>query len=372
MNERSWHACEADRSSLKDLAELGAAVSGKDSEVANQSFLDWQYYNNPAGDVVTWVARDDGRSRLAGSYSVIPLRMKINDRIVTGSLSMNTQTHPEYRKQGIFKTLGEKTFDSCRSRNILLTIGIPNNNSYPGFTGALKFADVGSRQLLIRPFSARFVVDKLIKNKLLNKVVLPFANAGIRTLSARGVFNRSIDRNIRIEGTTDFGPEFDLFWTQISGNYRNMVVRDSKFLNWRFVRCPTRKYTTFKAMMDGEMVGYAVASIDKHHSYDCRVSFIVDLMVHPRTDRRSVCKALVLNVERWAMASKVDFIGMHLSTHEDLYRILKKIGYIRVPDRLVGAPQALIIRPHSEELVGDDQIMDLLNWCLMDGDNDRP
>jgi hypothetical protein len=319
-----------------------------------------------------WVARDKQNSKLAGSYSVIPLRMKLGNKEVTGSLSMNTMTHPDYRKQGIFKVLAEKTFESCQSKNIPITIGLPNANSYPGFTGALKFKDVGSRSLLVKPFNAGFVIDKFIKNKFVKKVLSPVANVGLKLCAVKGLWSRSYDPKVSIVEVSAFGKEFDEFWNKVSKDYNNIVVRDGRFLNWRFVSCPTRNYKTFKAVIQGEMVGYLVVSVDKHHSYDCQVAFIVDLVVNSKLDKDSVYKALVLAAEKWAISNKADFIGMHVPPHLESCKMLKKFGYIDVPKRFIGGSQAMIVRPHLQDSIIDEQALDFSNWFLMDGDNDRP
>ena len=113
MGERKWEPCPFDSVDLPEVAELGTIVSGEGAEVSDMDFLRWQLRDNPAGQAVMWLARHRETGQLAGSYTVIPLQVKIAEQEVTGSLSLNTMTHPDFRKQGIFTNLAEQTFASC-------------------------------------------------------------------------------------------------------------------------------------------------------------------------------------------------------------------------------------------------------------------
>jgi len=374
MNNKAWNIVEVDESSINDLAQLGADIYGQNSELANTWFLKWQYFNNPAGNVVIWVARDRTTSKLAGSYSVIPIRMKIDSIVSMGSLSLNTMTHPDYRNQGIFKALAERTFESCCAKSIILTIGLPNANSYPGFTGALKFKDIGLRDLLIKPISVKFMIKKILRYDLLVRFVNVFADISIKLFtfasSPRRFRDTNID-NIEVAEVIEFENDFDEFWLRASRKYRNMVVHDSKYLNWRFLKCPTRRYTTFKATIEGKLVGYIVATVDEHLSHNCRIVFIVDLMVDS-IDAISVYGMLISRIEEWANINGADCMGIHIPPHLEFYNIMKKYGYLNVPRMFLGGSQSFIVRSHSERNFADKELINFSNWYLMDGDNDRP
>lgn len=373
MSERKWEPCPYSLADLGDVAQLGAIVEGADSEIANVDFLRWQYQYNPAGHAIMWLARHRETGQLAGSYTVIPLQIKIGYQEVTGSLSLNTMTHPDFRKQGIFATLAERTYESCAQAGIPLTIGWPNANSYPGFTQSLKFADIGHREILVKPLQIANILQYYISNSALRTVTASVASAVVKVVCPRvRSFSAGHSKGIFVEKVEQFDERFDDLWQRSRNQKPNMIVRSSAYLNWRFVACPLRKYHIFASLSQGNLVGYMIGVISVHPRLGYRVAFIVDAFVDVALDERDIWRELVASVEAWAEQEGVDLIAIYLPAHSSNFQVAHSMGYRYVPQKLREGKDAFIVRSHLPERLTKAQVMSYSQWYTMSGDNDRP
>lgn len=97
----------------------------------------WRYRDNPVGEVVGADAWDG--ERLAAHYVTCPLQAQVGDRTLTGLLSLNTATHPDYQGRGLFTALAEQTYARAAEQGYAFVIGVANANSTPGFLRKLAF-----------------------------------------------------------------------------------------------------------------------------------------------------------------------------------------------------------------------------------------
>jgi len=187
----------------------------------------WKFMENPAGNGIIKLMFDG--KKLIGHYAIIPVKMKIGDRIVKAALSMITMTHPDYTKQGIFTHLANALYEELSRMGFKFVYGFPNENSFPGFIKNLGWEDLGKGQ------------PKILYKKNLDN------------LSVRHPKNAH-----RIE---EFGNEIEMLWQKIKKNYKFIVPRTKEFLNWRFVTNPEVKYAKYVIRNNGEVVGYVVLKI---------------------------------------------------------------------------------------------------------------
>lgn len=133
-------------SDMHKLVDLQNAVYAGKHVFTNKTFQYW-YLDNPNGKVVSFNAIYG--DNIAAHYALIPLKLRINDRIVLGLLSMATVTHPNHRGKGLFKTLAKATYDYAAQQGFEFVIGVANANSYPGFIKYFDFQDVGQLEVLL-------------------------------------------------------------------------------------------------------------------------------------------------------------------------------------------------------------------------------
>lgn len=110
-------------------------------------FLDWQYNQNPNGSVVGFDAVLEGE--LAAHYATIPMAARLGGRLARGLLSINTATHPQHQRQGLFPRLAEMSYARGREMGYEFVVGVANDNSVYGFTKKLGFQSVAPLEMRV-------------------------------------------------------------------------------------------------------------------------------------------------------------------------------------------------------------------------------
>jgi len=329
-----------------------------DSWISDPEFLQWQYVDNPGGPAVIQLARDVTTDQLAGQYVVIPMRFKVNEETVLGSLSLNTLTRAIYSGQGIFTGLAKAVYRDSSEQGSKFCYGFPNPNSYPGFTKKLGFTDLGNVPLLLRPLNTKALVQKKF-GSLLAAFALPF------TLYYQ-VKERS-DERYEVYSLTDSNiSEMDAFWTKICAKYPIMGVRDAAYLRWRYFDIPLRDYQVYGVRQkdSSTLLGYIVGRCTEVNGMSS--GMIVDFLVDPR--HPAAGNKLVRRLLRFFVANNMDLAGSLMLSHTEESRILKAEGFFTCPKALEPQPFPVVYRSFSPPL--EDPYLDLKRWFLTMGDYD--
>ena len=110
-------------------------------------YMKWLYDENPNGSVIGYDAFHG--NRLVAHYACIPIRTINNNKKEKCLLSLNTATHPDHRKKGLFVKLAQKTYERGSYLGYSSVIGIANKNSTHGFVSSLGFEFITSLELKI-------------------------------------------------------------------------------------------------------------------------------------------------------------------------------------------------------------------------------
>lgn len=115
-------------------------------------YLNWQYFDNPDGDIVGFNAVDSSGA-LAAHYVVQPLMANLFGKATRGVLSLNTATHPNHQGKGLFIKLAQQTYALAAEQGYEFVVGVANANSTPGFIRKLAFQ-------LVAPLEARIGIGR--------------------------------------------------------------------------------------------------------------------------------------------------------------------------------------------------------------------
>jgi len=115
----------------------------------------WKHEHNPFGHSLVLVAAKDGV--IAGVRAM--MRWEITTRggeTLKCLRPVDTATHPDFLRQGIFRELTMSAIEQARSERVHLVFNTPNEKSAPGYLqmGWQKVADIG---VMIRPRLGRAV-----------------------------------------------------------------------------------------------------------------------------------------------------------------------------------------------------------------------
>lgn len=108
----------------------------------DERYFKWKYIDNPAGEVAAFVAgASDGT--IAAFYGVLPEIYLVNGNTKRIYQSMDTMTHPDFQRRGLFGLLAKKTYEYvAETEGELKIVGIPGLTSYPGFVKKLEWTDI--------------------------------------------------------------------------------------------------------------------------------------------------------------------------------------------------------------------------------------
>lgn len=125
---------------------------------------EWEYHRNPDREEEVLLAAD--KEQIVGYYAVIPWRMRIQNRQVIGTLSLDTMVYPDYRGQRIFTTLASSLYKDLGKRNMTITYGFPNENSRHGIFNKLNWTEISDLHVLQKTFNFEKVISNALKSNI--------------------------------------------------------------------------------------------------------------------------------------------------------------------------------------------------------------
>ncbi len=229
-------------------------------EVGNPDFVPrsleqwrWQFADAPQGHQ-TYVGEVDGR--IVGQYTGIPQRWRLKEGVQLGTQALDTCVSVEFRrslkKSGLFLSLCDVWFGEFgRPDRSQIVYGFPNPQAFR----------IGTRKVGYVPVRCPLPMFALDLGSV------PEAPAGIT-----------------VHQVESFGKEVDA-WDEFLASGRGLtVIRDQKYLDWRYVRCPTTDYRILRAeSANGELRGFLVYTLSWHGNHKDIVP-LVDWMIEPGDD----------------------------------------------------------------------------------------
>jgi len=325
-------------------------------------FWDWLYRYNPCGGSVTFVAEDKGK--VVGHFPNVLAYIKVGDEICRAGIVLHLTTRSDYRRKGIFESLGKASAEELARSKIPYSFAFPNDKSRPGFLKKLGFSTIATVPLLVRPLRMRNVLAAITKRPAL-AAVLYFGPAALYHIFFHHYRLRRKDVSLEIEAREAFGPEFDALWESSGAQATVLVRRDARFLNWRFRERPKQGYKILTASKDGALAGYMVTR--KADFFSMRAGIIMDCLVRPGGGH--IIEALLQAAFDDFKKEGSDLCMAASSRNNILYGALKDAGFASIPSKL--NPRKLVLVGRADHLAGGKEIfLDGRNWFVTFGDWD--
>ena len=315
-----------DPEGLSALAEI--IFPGED--VSDPRFVCWMYEQNPSGRALEYVTLNKGL--VSGHIAALPLRYQLGSRTALGSVAVNAITHPDYRGKGVFIILTDLLNKRSASVGIEFSFGFANLNSEKACLRHLSYRELGRFPLWILPFRLPpIMAARESKRGIIWRAAARLAQPGARAWSA--ILRPHLHKGTTVERLTKIGPEFDALWESAKGAYGNIVVRDRAFLDWRFVRPPTRRYEILAARKDGRLLGYLVSTTTTVQGL--KWAMIMDMFVADSREGRSAASALAKEHVRRSRAAGADLAAGLMFKHAPAAAGLRHNGFLVCPPGLL-------------------------------------
>ena len=326
------------RQEIADLLNvcLGHKLTGERDAV----YWSWKHERNPFGRSVLLLAEVDGR--LAGVRAFMRWQLTANGHVVHAAKPVDTVTHPDYQRRGIFKRLTTEACDVARRDGIGLLFNTPNGNSLPGYLklGWQRVTDLPLRVRLQRPFGASW---RMAAWKLRNGEV-PAQERFFRDAptSAADVLDRE-----------SVGIRELLAQARASAQLR--TVRTIEFLRWRYASHPHIPYFAETIADSGRLDG--VVFYRTNFRSGLREVMIDDLLA-----REGAADSVKRLLGKLLRRTKTDYVLAHGAEESSIVQTLRKSGFHRLPRRRI----TLVARTLADEVVPDP--LQASNWSLSLGD----
>jgi len=256
----------------------------------------WKHLDSPSGSSIVTVALKD--DMIVGSHHNTPHNIKIGDRTIAASQATDLATHPDYRRMGVNRSIGEHNIKHGRD-DIFFTYWVTVNpivKKLNRSAGNFEFPRPISNLIHIENVN-KFLEKKNIGNKFLFQI-----KYGVQKLLSDSRKKTSNPSDFEIVNISNFTERVQVFWDSIKSSYDFSFELSSEYLNWRFCDRRAGKYEVYSAEIEGEILGFIVTRVNRIDVENPR-GFIVELIVAPgRSDvanallKESVCDLLVEGV----------------------------------------------------------------------------
>lgn len=321
---RKWHIRPYRRGDEKEILKLRRTVFGDlDPVRLQESTWQWQFQNNPAGKAVCFLAESKGE--IVGQYVTIPTRFSIHGKDVTLAFSCDTMIHPGFRRMGMFSALANELYDFLETRGGINRVwGFPNDRSLPGFTGKLGWRMLPTIPLMVMPIRPLNMMIKALPlfNRPAKRPPTPINPNADVILSIK-------NQRLHMDPIEHFDETFDALWHDHSTTAPVIQIRDSRYLQWRYLSVPDFDYRPFAIRCDGLLLGYFVIRMMSLKGQTFGV--LMDLFPFPPVSF-SVLGEIFSFAKQFVKAQGGDFLTCLLPRNQT--GILKKLGFRRVPEMM--------------------------------------
>lgn len=285
---------------VSDEGEIGAFLKrayGDRSIFKYPERWNWEYRQNPywgKNGLPIYIAFH--KNKMIGQTGAMYVPLKIGGIICNAAWSVDSIVLPEYRSKGYGKILqrissqNHEIFMSLRSsatnRKIKAGLGSLTLINVPTY---LKWVKVDPDNL----FNA--VKTGLRQRRFIGLILMKFYNSlRINTIlflaikfyiKLKNSFSIKIefDSDFDIVEVDDFPNEAEEFWKEFKEYFDILVVRDKKYLNWKYVSQPHVSYRKFIAKKSGKICGILVLRLAKPP--EANIGIIAEMLALPHEVR---------------------------------------------------------------------------------------
>ncbi|MEX2422687.1 MAG: GNAT family N-acetyltransferase [Acidimicrobiia bacterium] len=197
------------------LKVLRAGLGESLLQARSEAWFRWKHFENPFGRSILLVA--DVGGRIAGVRAFLRWELATPDGgLVRCVRPVDTATHPDFQRIGVFRALTEAALDEARADGVDLVFNTPNPRSGAGYR-SMGWAEIGSIGVMVRP-SPRLVLA-------------PFRH----------------DYSNDVGGFVDGGIPDDSFVSLTEETTGLRTPRHAEYLRWRFAANPVGRYVRIDA-----------------------------------------------------------------------------------------------------------------------------
>lgn len=326
-------------------------------------FWRWKHFDNPFGTSFLRIASDQA-GRIIGLRAFMQWRFRIGAHSLRAVQAVDTATHPQYRRIGVFSTLTKQVVEDARKDGVAMIFNTPNVFSRPGYQ-KLGWRDVGTVTplfLILRP------------GRVFLRLAAGSLGVGSRVYSPRSFFRRPLpEAGTILEKGEALEALLSNHGRSYGGSSAIITAQSADYLRWRYTTHPHLTY--FAKWIEGPGDLPASAVVRANTRLGLREVLLSEVLV-TRPDERQ-CHALL---EELRSVLAADYMVAYAREGSFLRGALQRHGFRSPPSPLLNAifenrlfrfpepqkPRRLMVRPLQLDIPFDP--FRLRNWALSVGD----
>jgi GNAT superfamily N-acetyltransferase len=322
-----------DESKILELlsASLGEGPAGRRAP----EFFRWKHEENPFGPSTMLVAHADGR--IVGLRAFMRWEFRSGMRSVRAVRAVDTATHPDYQRLGIFSALTREALGSLD--DVDFVFNTPNEKSLPGYL-KLGWTVVGRIPVSLR-------VRRPIR--FLRRV------RGSRTSVEGPQVGLGPPVSAEMAATFRLDDAAELLDEAVPDDERLSTVRGLDYLRWRYASAPFLDYRVVRQERGGNLAGLAIFRVrSRGRLWE---STIAEVIVD--SGDVSAARGVIRKVVR---ATAVDHVTCSFPKGSTAARAALQCGFLPTPGGMT-----FVVRPLQSEHMKPDPTA-TRSWALTLGD----
>lgn len=342
---------------LEEIHNILTEVGAHNVDIYNQTYWDWQYKQLPTGKSYVYAAWDG--DRIIGYYHIPVYRCVIDgEEKLIGNIQ-DVAVNPNYRGVGLFRKLAEFANEDIDKTEVDLIYTFPNDKSIRTFLKYNKFSTVSAVPTYLRPVNAGKILRSKINLLGIEKLIGFFAD-GFVNLFAKSmkISDASIERITKI---TD---EVEAVFTEYGTSFRNHLVRDKVWLDWRYLKSARGKHHILGLREAGKLSAVLVVKEDEMLGNPALL--IMDFAF--LNGKENSLLFLIDQVRKDSKLTGLEFNLLFISAIAPLLPALSKIGFYQIPAKV--NPRILNLLARTSSNLEEKPLLQENNWLLTLGDWD--
>ena len=313
----------------------------------------WKYEENPAGFPLIWLATGGTNDKIISSGIMMPCRIQIGGKQVLGFQAVDAITHKASRRQGIFTALTKQQLQDFAEMKVPIVITFPLDKAL-SIVSKLGWCEIASIRRWAKPLKSKPYLSTKLGNNFICTYCANFIDMVLKVLSKDQFYGQS--SKYKIKEIKEFDERFDVLWNNVSRYFGAIVVRNSQYLNWKYVNNPNKNYKIFYIDKGDDLAGFIVFSVERE------LAHIVDILTEKDHE---IINHLIGYTVRYLRTQNVTSISFEALEGNFYAGYFKRFGFRLRPD----AGSFAIYIPSSNN---PDQslLLNHRNWFITIGDRD--
>lgn len=310
-----------------ELLSLRSAVWGADHPHTNPSFLRWLFAATPPLEPCGAMVQLNKRT--IGFAGICSKRIQLDGRVGRLAHGVDYMIHPDVNGLTSGYTavmVANRWLQLTRDRHYAVGLVFPNEHSQSVLTSEyVGLKPIFEPVLMVRPLGG-IVLKQPLKGAPRQVGMALLRMAAFYGQARACVTGAEAD----LVGITAFGGEYDELWASMAQRIRVGIVRDSAYLNWRYVDHPVYKYERLSMRSGAGLLGYVVGSPRQTFGVDAML--LVDMGA--KASDEGVSLRLIKGLVAHAGRQGRDMVAALTIPRSKMHSALKRCGFLQVPSRL--------------------------------------